>query len=158
MLFKLKILFISMIIFGITYLSYNIYDYWNFNHNPIDINLEMAISKKRDELINRTLEFYGIYLPVPIKIENIPNRLYGITTLSKNGSITIILNKKIFKESFNYIIESVLPHEFAHAIMFHRGKINGDGHSNEWREICIQLRGKKCDQYVNIEDIIIEKL
>ncbi len=57
------------------------------------------------------------------------------------------------------MIDSVLPHEYAHAIMFILGDFSrqNGGHSKKWQEICISLEGKKCDRFVNHNDIIIEK-
>ena len=57
------------------------------------------------------------------------------------------------------MIKDVLPHEYAHALMFVLGdfsNING-GHSLKWEQICKKLNGLKCDRFVNNHDIIIGK-
>ncbi len=58
------------------------------------------------------------------------------------------------------MIEYVLPHEYAHALMFHFKdftKVNG-GHSKKWQQICLSIDGKKCDRFVEDNDILIEKI
>ncbi|MCF6339896.1 MAG: hypothetical protein L3J10_03945 [Sulfurimonas sp.] len=64
------------------------------------------------------------------------------------------------KESKEYILDSVLAHEYAHALMFQQGyfQTGNDDHSPLWQQTCINLGGVNCEQYVNNHDIIMGKL
>ena len=87
------------------------------------------------------------------------NRLYGLTSFN-NNKITIYLNKNIMLESMDYMLESVIAHEYAHAMMFSLGhfeKAHG-GHTKAWQEICQRLGGKECHPYVNQHEIIMAKM
>ena len=68
-------------------------------------------------------------------------------------------NKNHFKESLNYMIQSVIPHEYAHAVMFYLKDFStqNSGHSKKWQTICETLSQKQCDRYANQHDILIEK-
>ncbi len=156
---QLKFIFLFMIISGTIFIIHNLYITWEFNNFPLDKSMRLAIDQKRDELISRTLSSYDIYLPVPVKIENLPDNLYGVTIYNR-GDIYIILNRKMFRESFEYILSTVLPHEFAHAVILAKSDFtdNENSHSNEWQNICIELQGKNCEQFVNIDDVISDKI
>ena len=57
------------------------------------------------------------------------------------------------------MIEEVIPHEYAHAMVFVLGeKSEGDGHTALWQKICKQLDGKLCERYVDGEEIIRQKM
>ncbi len=97
---------------------------------------------------------------MPIKIsDKMPSNLFGATTLDKKGNITIFLNKKRFQESVRYMIDDVLPHEYAHALIFALGKHLDEksGHSLQWQNICKSLNGLKCNRFVDYNDVIISK-
>lgn len=106
-------------------------------------------------------QYYNISSSIPILIsDKMPSKLYGAATYDTNKKTVIYLNKKQFQESSDYMIENVLPHEYAHAVMFKLGfltKKNG-GHTLKWQQICRNLGGVKCDRFVNHEDILIGKL
>ena len=98
-------------------------------------------------------------LDVPVKISNkMDNKKFGLAYYY-NGSITIYLNKKHFYESENYMINDVLAHEYAHALMFAIGDFSDQngGHSKKWQNICKNLGGLRCNRYVSHRDIIIGK-
>ena len=96
---------------------------------------------------------------MPIVITNkIPDNLFGLTTYKK-GIIKILLNKNRFQENENYMINYVLPHEYAHALMFYMGNFtnkNG-GHTKKWQQICKNIGGLKCERFVGEKDILMEK-
>ena len=103
---------------------------------------------------------FGLRVSFPIIItDKIPGRLYGLTSY-KNGNISILLNKKVMQESMQYIIDSVVAHEYAHALLFylHKSSNEKDGHSQLWRETCQKLGGNDCRQYVNQKEIILSKM
>jgi predicted SprT family Zn-dependent metalloprotease len=79
---------------------------------------------------------------------------------SSNKQIKIYLNKNRFKENEEYMIDDVMPHEYAHAIMFELGNFSDEnkGHPKKWQTICKKLNGLRCDRFVNHQDILIEKL
>lgn len=62
---------------------------------------------------------------------------------------------------FKFTLESkyVLPHEYAHALMFLNKNFadKKDGHTKEWQNICKLLNGLRCDRFVNNHDIIVGK-
>jgi predicted SprT family Zn-dependent metalloprotease len=94
-----------------------------------------------------------------IVTDKFKGRLYGLTSY-ENGKIKIYLNKKVMQESMDYMVESVIAHEYAHAIMFKLGHIHNsdDGHSREWEETCQKLGGKDCQRYVDQKEIIMSKM
>lgn len=88
------------------------------------------------------------------------NNLFGLAVYTQEHKIKIVLNKNRFQESVDYMVDYVLPHEYAHALMFRFGdftKKNG-GHTKKWQKICLSLNGKKCDRYVKHNDIIFGKI
>lgn len=131
-----------------------------FKTNPLSKDIISRLEHKNKQLQELVQLKYNKNIRFPIIIEDqLPNNLYGLATYKK-GVIKIYLNKKRFQESENYMIEYVLPHEYAHAMMFYFkdfSKENG-GHTKRWQEICFNLGGKKCDRFVNHNDILIEKL
>ena len=64
------------------------------------------------------------------------------------------------QESMDYIIDSVIAHEYAHALMFKLGYLHtkDNGHSKKWQKICMKLGGDDCQQYVDNEEIIMSKM
>ena len=58
------------------------------------------------------------------------------------------------------MIDYVLPHEYAHALMFIFNKFpkQNAGHTKLWQKICLTLEGKKCDRFVKHNDIMMGKL
>lgn len=155
-----------MLFFGITILSligmlYIQYNNNQFFNNPISEELQARIDKEDLKIRKKIFSEYGMKVKFPIKIiEKIPDNLYGLATVEKNGQISIYLNKNRFKESEEYMLNNVLPHEYAHAMMFYFGnfsKKNG-GHNKKWQEICLSIGGKKCDRFVKYHDILMGKL
>ena len=65
----------------------------------------------------------------------------------------------MFQESKEYMINNVLPHEYAHALMFMFGDISNkkSGHSKKWIRVCNNIGGIKCEQFVDSHDIVIHK-
>ena len=59
----------------------------------------------------------------------------------------------------DYMIDDVLPHEYAHALMFVTGNFSNEngGHTLKWQNMCIALEGLKCDRFVDHNDIVIGK-
>lgn len=103
---------------------------------------------------------FGMRYKFPLIItDKIPGKLYGLTSY-KNGKIKIFLNKKVMQESMSYIISDVIPHEYAHALLFKLGKYSHmqEGHSKLWQDTCKKLGGKDCKQYVNQKEIILSKM
>lgn len=131
-----------------------------FQNNPLSQEVLLKLQNKEKLIRSLAYQYYGINVNFPIIIEDqLPNNLFGLASYS-NGSIKILLNKKRFQENEKYMIENVLPHEYAHAVMFYFkdfSKQNG-GHTKKWQQICNQLGGVKCDRFVKHDDILIEKL
>lgn len=156
---KLTLLFISFAAFVL--LLYNFSKEYQFNHNPLPKYMQEKINKKIKRLKYLTKVKFNIEPNFKVKVfDKLPSRLFGLTTISKEGYILILLNKKRFKENLNYMIEDVLPHEWAHAVMFAMkdfSKKNG-GHTKKWQQICKKLEGKRCYRFVNNHDILIEKI
>lgn len=149
-----------MTVISSLFLVYNWYESYEFKNNPLDENIRKKIYFKHQELEQLTYKKFNIKRKIPVKIsDKMPSKLFGAATYSKNGQITIFLNKNHFKESLEYMIDDVLPHEYAHALMFVIGDfrdING-GHTLKWQNTCKALNGIRCDRFVNHNDIIIGK-
>jgi len=102
---------------------------------------------------------FGFTFKVPLIVtDKFQGKLYGLTSY-KNGEIKIYLNKKVMQESMDYMVDSVIAHEYAHALMFKLGHLHvEDAHSIKWQEPCVKLGGKDCQQYVDSEEIIMSKM
>ncbi len=146
---------------GSILLIYSVYNAYKFKNSPLEKNIQERIQKKYLYLQSLAYTKFGITRKVPLIIsDKLPAKFFGIATYSKKtGKIEIYLNKNRFKESLDYMIDDVLPHEYAHAIMFILGDFSDEnaGHSKKWQDICIALEGKKCNRFVNNNDIIFDK-
>jgi hypothetical protein len=146
---------VSVILFTLVYLKDK-----QFQHNPLPQDTLKKIEIKKSIIKNTIYAKYNKIINIPVKIEkNLPNNLFGLASY-QDGKITIYLNKNRFQENESYMIDNVLPHEYAHALMFYFGdfsKKNG-GHTLRWQQICKDIGGIKCDRFVNHNDILIEKL
>lgn len=157
---KLKFTFLSLTILASIFLIYNWYKVYEFKNNPLDEEILRKIEIKHLELQKLTYQKFGIKRKIPVLIsDKMPSSLYGAATFSKTKEIKIYLNKKRFKESSEYMLDNVLPHEYAHALMFATNNFTNEngGHSLKWQKICQALNGLKCDRFVNHNDIIIGK-
>jgi SprT protein len=131
-----------------------------FQNNPLPQKTIKQLQAKNYEIKQTIKKLYNKDISIPIIIEDqLPNNLFGLASY-KQGKIKILLNKKRFQENDSYMVNSVLPHEYAHALMFYFGnftKVNG-GHTKMWQKICLDIGGLKCDRFVDHNDILIEKL
>jgi len=157
---KLELFFLFIIVTAGAVLGINYYNSYSFKHNPLPKSYMKKISAKEQSILNNMQNNFGIKVKFPIIItDKIPGKLYGLTSY-KNGKITIFLNKKVMQESMDYMVESVIPHEYAHALLFylHKNSNEKSGHSKLWKNTCIKLGGKDCRQYVNQQEIIMSKM
>ena len=124
--------------------------------------MQEKIDQKAKEIESIIKKIYKIDFQAPIHIsDKLPQKAFGITVMDKQSKIAIYLNKNVMRESFAYMIEDVLPHEYAHALLFRmqRGYARvGDGHSLEWQQMCKELGGSRCDRFVSHDDVILQKL
>lgn len=157
---RLNYFFLGVTILGSIFLVYNWYQNYTFKNNPLNEKTLQRIALKHNILQELSYNKFGIKRLIPIEIsDKMPSKLFGAATYSQNGQIKIFLNKKRFKESSDYMIDDVLPHEYAHAIMFVLGdftKQNG-GHSIRWQNICKALNGINCNRFVDHDDVIMGK-
>ena len=145
---------------GSIFLLYNWYDLYSFNKNPLSKEILHKIKQKEQHLKKLAKRHYNIHVSFPIIIEEkMPAKLFGMAVYGQDKSIKIYLNKKRFKENIEYMIEDVLPHEYAHAMTFIQGdfSMENGGHTRRWQQICQKLEGRKCDRFVTHQDIIIGK-
>lgn len=157
---KLYRFFFFSVFISILLLCYNWYKDYEFDNNPLSQEIEQAISLKKDQTRQLLQRNYGISLNIPMIVsDKLPSSLYGVTVFTNDEEIIIYLNKKRFKESRSYMIDYVIPHEYAHAVMFHLKEFSKEqsGHSEKWQTICKNLNGLKCDRFVDNHDIIIGK-
>ncbi len=156
---SLEKIFILVILLSISYIFYNWYQNHQFKTQPISEVLQKRIEHKRHEVLSIIYEKYKIRPRIPLVVsDEFHSNLYGLTSY-KDGMIKIILNKKRFKESADYMINEVIPHEYAHAMIFILGeKSSKDGHTKNWQRICTQLEGQSCERYVDNEEIIRQKM
>lgn len=156
---RLEILFIVVIVVALSVLAKNYYDSYAFNHNAIPQEYEQRIDAKEQEVLRRMQQQYGYAVKFPLIVtDRFQGRLYGLTTYT-DSQIKIYLNKKVMRESIDYMVESVIAHEYAHALLFYQGHVDaGDGHTALWQETCTRLGGKNCQRYVDAQDVVMQKL
>ncbi len=157
---KLELLFLGIIIIAILVLSKNYYDNYIYKNSDIPDNFKELIVNKEKEVLNLMQKNYGFTFKVPLIItDKFKGRLYGLTAY-KNGDIKIYLNKKVMKESMDYMVNNVIAHEYAHALIFklQKDKSKSDGHSKEWQEACKKLGGTNCERYVNNHEVVMGKM
>ena len=157
---KFELIFLSIIAIALVILIFNYYKSYTFKNNDISHDFKQRIIEKEQEILDNMQKQFGFSFKFPLVVtDSFQGRLYGLTSY-KNDTITIYLNKKVMRESMDYVIESVIAHEYAHALMFKTGNFqkNDDGHSKKWKQICIKLGGVDCRQYVNQQEIIMSKL
>ena len=157
---KLEFIFISVILIAISVLGVNYYNSYTFKNNDIPNSYKQRIQAKEKEVLLNMQKHYGFALNIPLIVtDEFKGRLYGLTSY-KNGQIKIYLNKKVMQESMDYMVDSVIAHEYAHALMFKLGKRahKKDGHSIEWQETCVKLGGRDCQQYVDQQEIVMSKM
>lgn len=157
---KLYRFFFVSVLLSIGLLLYNWYKDYEFDNNPISQEIQQKIFLKKEQTRQLLQRHYNISLNVPIIVsDKLPSSLYGVAVFTNDEKIVIYLNKKRFKESRSYMIDYVIPHEYAHAVMFHLNEFSKEenGHSKKWQTICKNLNGIKCDRFVDNHDIIIGK-
>jgi len=157
---KLEIFFIMMMVSALAVLGFNYYRSYTFKHNPLPDSYLKRIANKERDILKHMQKKFGFQVEFPLVItDKIPGRLYGLTSF-ENGKIIIYLNKKVMQESMDYMVESVLAHEYAHALLFYLQKNSNEkeGHSQLWKQTCQKLGGEDCRQYVNQKEIILSKL
>ncbi len=157
---KLESTFIAIILLALALLGYNYYTSYSFKNSDIPDSYKEQIANKEQEVLHNMQKNFGYTFKVPLIVtDKFKGRLYGLTSY-KDGEIKIYLNKKVMQESMEYMVESVIAHEYAHALMFKRGHFQTKeaGHSKEWQQVCVKLGGKDCRQYVNSHEIIMSKM
>ncbi|MGB3750529.1 MAG: SprT-like domain-containing protein [Arcobacteraceae bacterium] len=158
---RIKSIFILITVTSLILLVAVIYNDFTFKSNPLSSPLLQKIEQKKLYLQRLSQIKYQIDLDIPVIIsDQIPDNLFGAALYTKTNEIQIILNKNRFQENGEYMIEYVLPHEYAHALMFAFGDFTKEnaGHSRKWQQICLALEGKKCDRYVKNDDILFGKV
>ncbi len=158
---KIRLIFALITLVALSFLVRNLYISYSFNNNPISKEDKKEIIREEQRVLKNMQKNLGFEYKVPIIItDKIPGKIYGFTSLDDDGNIKIYLNKKIMRESMDYILSNVIAHEYAHALLFKSGdyKIDKDGHSLLWQNTCVKLGGKKCQKYVDSHDVIMGKL
>ena len=157
---RLEILFMLMILIASVILVFNYYKSYSFKNNPLPKEYMQAIKQEENNVLKNMQKNFGVAYKFPLIItDKIPGRLYGLTSY-KHGKIEVYLNKKVMQESSEYMVDSVIANEYAHALMFALGQDTNEkaGHSKEWQKTCELLGGKDCRQYVNQHEIIMSKM
>ena len=157
---KLEIAFISIIVIALLILATNLYKSYSFKNNDIPDSYKELIANKEQEVLQHMQKNFGFVFKVPLIItDKFQDRLFGLTSYEK-GEVKIYLNKKVMQESMDYMVNSVIAHEYAHALMFKLGYMHtgDDGHSKVWQETCLKLGGDDCQQYVDQKEIIMSKM
>ncbi len=156
---KLEYVFILAVFLALGYIAYNWYESRHFKLNPLSDATQEAIKQRQDEVLALIRKHYGLDMDIPLIVsDRFSSQLYGLTQY-KDSKIRIYLNKKRFKESEAYMLEEVIPHEYAHALIFTLKKsLSRDGHTVLWQKICLELDGKRCERYVDNEEIISQKM
>lgn len=158
---KLEYFFGAVVVFFLLFLGNNLYQSYSFKNNPISQEMQDAIDLKEQEILILMQRDFGFVYQFPLIVtDKFPGRLYGVTSMKKDGTIEIYLNKKVMQESFDYMIKSVIAHEYAHALSFKLGEYDrsGDGHSPRWQAMCRALGGVDCQRYVDQDEVVLGKL
>jgi predicted SprT family Zn-dependent metalloprotease len=157
---RLELVFIAVIFIAMAVLANNYYSSYSFKNSDIPDSYKQRISDKEQEVLQHMQQNFGFVFKVPLIVtDRFKGRLYGLTSF-ENGEIKIYLNKKVMQESMEYMIESVIAHEYAHALLFKQGHLhlNDDGHSKVWQQTCSKLGGVDCQRYVDQQEIIMSKM
>ena len=157
---KLEIFFIGIILVALLFLGNNYYSSYSFKNSDIPESYKQRILDKEQEVLQHMQKNYGYAFKFPLIItDNFKGRLYGLTSY-ENREIKIYLNKKVMQESMDYMVDSVIAHEYAHALLFKQGFLHtkDDGHSKLWQQTCSKLGGVDCQQYVDQQEIIMSKM
>lgn len=120
-----------------------------------DIN---RIENKKQELIQKTKEIYGFYYDLPLFIEPINKQIWGAMLYSGGRPKKIVINRDFYLENPDYVINSVMPHEWAHVVARLIYKKDIKGHGKEWLSICKSLSNGQCARYVQDEFVVEEKI
>lgn len=158
---KIQRIFIVISTIALIILLRNLYVSYRFDTQPIPESFVAEIEAVEQDVLNNMQRSFGFRYQVPIIItDKIPGKVYGVTSKNKQGQVNIYLNKKVMKESFDYILSDVIAHEYAHALLFKSGYYasGGEGHSDTWLKTCEKLGGSKCQRYVDSHDVIMKKL
>ena len=157
---KLEYIFIFVVMISTGFLASNYYDNYMYENNELSDEYKVRIYTKEQEILQNMNQNFGFSVKFPLIVtDRFKGRLYGLTSY-ENGEIKIYLNKKVMQESMDYMVESVIAHEYAHALLFQQGYIHEEdgGHSKLWKDTCKKLGGQECRQYVNQEEIIMSKM
>ena len=149
-----------MIVTAVSFLAYNYSQTQAFMNNELPQSYKERIYAKEQEVLANMYKHFGVVYKVPLIItDEFKGRLFGLSAY-QNGEVKIYLNKKVMQESMDYMVESVIAHEYAHAFMMKRGylKEEREGHSAKWQEVCEKLGGAHCGQYVESQEIIMSKM
>ena len=134
----------------------------HFKKSELSTSIQQRIVKKEQDILQRIKRYYKLNFKAPIIIsDKLPDKNFGMATFdTRTQEIVIYLNKNHFFESEDYMIDDVLPHEYAHALMFALGHFDkrNSGHTKAWQRACQNLGGIKCDRFVNHQDIVIDKI
>lgn len=156
---KLEKIFIIAIVAAAGYLVYSQYQSYTFKHSPLSAAIQERVQKKEAEVLGLIEQKFKLKTDIPLIIsDEFHSNLYGLTSY-KDARIAVYLNKKRFRESVDYMIDEVIPHEYAHALVFMLGaKTSEDGHTKLWQKICLELGGRQCERYVDGEEIVRRKM
>jgi SprT protein len=156
---KLEKIFVISIVAALGYLAYSMYQSYRFKHSPLSVAIQERVHKKEAEVLRLIEQKFKRKVDIPLVIsDEFHSNLYGLTSY-KDAHIAVYLNKKRFKESVDYMIDEVIPHEYAHAMVFIMGaKTSQDGHTKLWQKVCLELGGRQCERYVDGEEIVRQKM
>ncbi len=173
---KFKIMFASTMFASAAILASN----WEkINENYETDNLYKKIILKEKSVLALMQSKYGFQFDVPIILtKQLEDNVYGVTICDKDDSIKIYLNKKIVQNNLDYVLDTVIPHEYAHALMFKQKllaknrdgyalrvrqvglthKSKHDGHNHIWQKTCKDLGGDQCQKFVTHKDAKMSQL
>ena len=171
---KLKVMLVSTMFVSAVSLASN----WHLvSESSLSKKITKKIINKEQDILKLMKDKYGYAMDVPLVItDKLEKNVYGMTVCDEDGSIRIFLNKEIINNNIDYVLETVLPHEYAHVLMFKEKLLNNakknyaleiqqaglpstyDGHNKTWKNICKNLGGLKCERFVSRKDAYISKV
>ncbi len=116
------------------------------------------LNQKKQDLIQKTHTLYGFNYNVPLYIEETDKRVWGAMLYSGGMPQKIVINKGYYLENPDYVVNFVLPHEWAHVVARLIYKTSIRSHGEEWLAICKSLSEIRCDVRVQDEFVAEEKI
>lgn len=110
----------------------------------MELTPKQRMSAKIAEVVRIGKEKFGLDLGKVDILYNLRGRAAGMAQYRKSGNVehfSIRFNADMLtREAAEHVIESTVPHEFAHIVCFMNPRL-GKGHDGGWKSVCVALGG-----------------